>query len=189
MATKKVTSAPKKAEVKEEEIKKVPAKEEAVKTTSAKKVFNQDDYITCRSVTVGTLWCEGPKSHTTYNWVDYGDLNDLEYRDLVALVRSRSKFIFGPLFIVEDEDFIEEFSQLRKFYDEQYTVNDLKEVLDLKTTDMIETIKTLPKSAIDSLKSIASTQVANGQLDSVKKIKALDELFGTELNLLSSLMK
>lgn len=179
MATRKTSSTPRRVETKEEEVKEVPVK----------KVFNQDDYITCRSVTVGTLWCEGPKSHTTYNWVDYGDLNDLEYRDLVALVRSRSKFIFGPLFIVEDRDFIEEFQQLKKFYDEQYTVNDLKEVLDLKIDDMVETIKTLPQSAIDSLKSIASTQVANGQMDSIKKIKALDELFGTELNLLSSLMK
>lgn len=178
MATRKVTSSPKKM-----------VKEETENTvTSEKKVFAQDDGIMCRSVTVGDLWYDGPKSHITYNWVDYGDENEVEYRDLAASVRSRSKYIYGPHFVIEDEDFIAEFPQLKKFYEEQYTVDDLMGVLKLSIPDMVATIETLPSSAVNSLKSIASTQVANGQLDSVRKIKALDEIFGTELDLLSSLI-
>ena len=52
---------------------------------------------------------------------------------------------------------------------------------------MIETIKALPPGAASSLKNIASTAIVNGTLDSVKKIRALDEYYGTELNLLASL--
>lgn len=178
MATRKVSSSPKKTIKEETENTPVPEK----------RVFAQDEGITCRSVTVGDLWYDGPKSHITYNWVDYGDENEVEYRDLAASVRSRSKYIFGPHFVIDDEDFIEEFPQLKKFYEEQYTVDDLMGVLKLNVADMVATIETLPQSAVNSLKSIASTQVANGQLDSVKKIKALDEVFGTELNLLSSLV-
>lgn len=154
-----------------------------------KKKFKQDEGIICRSVTVGGLWLDGVKSKNVYRWVEYGDETEIEYRDLVSMVRSRSAYIFNPMFIILDDDFVEEFPQLKKFYDEQYTVADLKSVLELPVSSMIATIKTLPQGAVSSLKNIASTQVANGQLDSVKKIKALDELFGTELNLLASLFQ
>lgn len=180
---KQITSTPKRVEKAKEEVKSIPAQ------VTEKKHFAQEDGIICRSVVVGGLWYEGPKSHLPYNFVDYGDTTEIEYRDLVASVRSKSNFIFNPWFIIEDEDFIAEFPQLQKFYDEQYTVDDLQGVLDLNVKDMVATIKTLPQSAINTLKSIASTQVVNGQLDSVKKIKALDELFGTELNLMTSLIE
>ncbi len=153
------------------------------------KKFKQDEGILCRSITVGGLWLDGIKSKNIYRWVEYGDEAEIEYRDLVAMVRSRSNYIFSPMFIIEDEDFIREFPQLKEFYSEQYTVSDLKGILDLPVTKMIAAIKTLPSGAVSSLKNIASTQVANGQLDSVRKIKALDELFGTELNLLASLFQ
>lgn len=163
---------------------------EAVETQeTAKKKFKQDEGIICRSVTVGGLWLDGVKSKNVYRWVEYGDETEIEYRDLVSMVRSRSAYIFNPMFIILDDDFINEFPQLKKFYDEQYTVADLKGVLELPVKSMVATIKTLPQGAVSSLKNIASTQVANGQLDSVKKIKALDELFGTELNLLASLFQ
>ena len=176
--TGKITSTPRRVEKTKEE------KEDNI----VKKKFAQEDGIMCRSITVGGLWYTGAKSNITYNWVDYGDETEVEYRDLVSSVRSKSSYIFGPLFVIEDEDFINEFPQLRKFYDEQYTVEDLQQVLELKDNDMIATMKTLPPNALNSLKNIASTQIANGQLDSVRKIKALDDFFGTELNLLSSFL-
>lgn len=159
------------------------------KQETTKKKFKQDEGIVCRSVTVGGLWLDGVKSQNVYRWVEYGDETEIEYRDLVSMVRARSAYIFNPMFIILNDDFVEEFPQLKKFYDEQYTVADLKGVLELPVNSMIATIKTLPQGAVSSLKNIASTQVANGQLDSVKKIKALDELFGTELNLLASLFQ
>jgi len=185
MANRKVTSAPKvaKSEVQETEV------TQKVEKEITKKKFAQEDGIMCRSVTVGGLWYTGPKSGLTYNFVEYGDETEIEYRDLVASVRSRSNYIFGPFFVIEDDEFIAEFPQLQKYYDEQYTVDDLRGVLDLSVDDMVATIQTLPPRAVNSLKSIASTLVSSGQLDSVRKIKALDDLFGTELNLLASLME
>lgn len=156
---------------------------------SAKKKYNPDDGIMCRSITVGGLWLDGVKSGNVYRWVEYGDETEVEYRDLVAMIRSRSNYIYAPTFIIEDEEFVSEFPQLKKFYDEQYSIADLRGVLNLPVNSMIETIKTLPPGAASSLKNIASTAIVNGTLDSVKKIKALDEYFGTELNLLASLFQ
>lgn len=154
-----------------------------------KKTFAQNDMISCRSIVEGGLYLEGPRTKMPYEWTSYGSIEDVEYRDLAELVRTRSGYIYNPFFIIEDEDFIEEFPILKKFYAENYSVKELGEVLSLPVNEMIAELKTLPKTAIDTVKSIAASQVSAGQIDSVRKIKALDEFFGTDLNLLSEFLQ
>ena len=168
--------------VDEEDEKKVPEPK-----LIPKKKFTQNDLVLCKSVTLGGLSLTGAKSKEYYRWEAYGDEAEVEFGDLQSLVRSKSSYIFGPMFVIEDQDVIDEFPEVKKFYEESYTVQDLEGVLDLDVDSMIKTMNTLPKRALTTLKSIASTQVSNGRLDSVKKIRALDDFFGTELNLLHSL--
>ena len=168
------------------------SEKEFVKTTkttkkTTKKTFEPTEEIRCRSVIPGKLFLDGAKTGRDYRWEDYGDETGVEYADLVSLVRSKSGYIFNPFFVIDDEDFISEFPDLNKFYSANYSVKELSEVLSLPVNEMISTIKTLPKSAVDSLKSIAANQVSTGQIDSVRKIRALDDLFGTDLNLISEL--
>lgn len=162
---------------------------ETVTTTTkekkVRKVFEPSDPIPCRSITQGALYIEGDKTKYLYEWHHYGDVTDIEYRDLIAMVRSNSKWMFNPNFIVEDEDFIAENSVLGKFYANCYTVKEMHDILDLPIGEMLRAIEILPKTALESFKSIASTAVANGTLDSLAKIKALDEKFDTDLNLLA----
>ena len=153
----------------------------------SKHKFEQTDGVSCRSVVQGGLFMEGLKTKMDYSWTDYGDVTEVEYRDLVAAVRSKSKFVFNPWFIIEDEDFLAEYPQVKQFYDSSYTLTDLIKILDMPPTQMIEEIKKLPKGAIDTIKSLASKQVSNGTLDSVSRIRALDDYFDTDLNLLASI--
>ena len=168
----KTTKAPQKVAPKQEEVK-------------PKKKFSDSDGIVCRSITQGGLFMEGAKTRMLYEWVNYGDKTLVEYADLASAVRVKSSFVFTPLFIVEDEDFIEEFDQLKKFYTENHTVQDLESILRLSAEDMMTEISALPKSAVESLKVIAASAITDGTLDSVSKIKVLDELFGTNLGLLA----
>ena len=149
------------------------------------KSFKDSDGILCRSVTQGGLYMEGQKTHIMYTWVDYGDTTYVEYADLAAAVRVRSWFVFHPTFIVEDNDFVNEFPQLGKFYAENYTDADLEGILALPVEEMTLEVKALPKSALDELKVIAASGIVNGSFDSVKKIKILDEILGTSLSVLA----
>ena len=159
------------------------------KPAPKRKRFDPSDGVVCRSVTQGGLFMDGLKTQILYKWDDYGDEVDVEYRDLAAAVKNKSPYIFNPYIIVDDESFVEEFPQLKKFYTESYTTRDLKDILSLPPNEMISKMKVLPKGALETLKNIASTQVATGKLDSVKKIKILDEFFDTDLNLLQSLFE
>lgn len=160
-----------------------------VKPKATKKSFAQDDKIKCHSVTVGGLFVEGTRSKILYRFTEYGDEQELEYRDLAAMINSRSSYLMTPNFIVDDPDFVAEFPQLNKLYSETYGAQDLLELFELPVDDMIKRVKALPSSAIDNLKQLAATQVATGSLDSVRKIKALDELWGTDLTLASELVQ
>ena len=154
-----------------------------------KKKFQQTDLIMCRSVIDGGLFLEGSKSKQLYQWNDYGDESEVEYRDLVAELRARTSFLFAPWFIVEDEDFIAEFPQLKQFYSQYLSAKDLRDILELPVNQMARKIEELPGSAKETLRGIAAAMVQSGAIDSISKVKKLDEIFETEMEFLSSLIQ
>ena len=162
--------------------------ETVVETKKEPRKFEATDGIPCKSITSGGLYMEGIKSHITYEWADNGDVTEVEYQDIVAAIRSNVSYINKPYFIIEDKDIISQFPQLNKIYASMYSFKDLRDVLvDLSPNNMKATILTLPEGAKESIKSLASKMISNGTLDSVQKIKILDEIFDTELMLMTGL--
>lgn len=154
--------------------------------------FKADDPIPCTSIFCGELGMIGEKSGINYRWLDNGDTTDVDYQDLVMAIRLGKKQVFAPYFIIRDEDFIKKFPQLKDIYASIYTAGDLKKVImDLDPQSMKLTIQGLPEGAKESVKNIAANMVQNGQFDnlSIAKIRILDEIFGTQLILLSDLVE
>lgn len=166
-----------------------PVVETVVETkTVEKREFKPDTGIPCTSITVGELIVIGPKTGMRYDWLTRGDTIDVEYQDLVAAIRMNKDYIKQPYFIVEDEDFLNENPQLRNVYGSMYSLGDLQGVIiDLDPMSMKLTIESLPQGARESIRNIASTMIQNGQIDSVGKIKMLDEIYGTNFMLISGL--
>lgn len=164
--------------------------EEVVETVAKRepKKFEATDGIPCRSIVSGGLYMSGIKSHIMYEWSDNGDITEVEYQDIVAAIRSNVSYISKPYFIIEDEDIIAQFPQLNRIYASMYSFKDLRDVLtELPAKSMKATILSLPEGAKESIKNIASQMISNGTLDSVQKIKILDEIFDTELMLMTGL--
>lgn len=151
-----------------------------------KKEFRDSDYVLCRSVWSGGLnvTC---KSGATYEFKKYGTDCDIEYRDLVYLIRKNSDHIFTPRFVILDEDFLDDFPQVKRVYSTMYSPTELHTILELPIGQMKAEIESLPDATKKTLLSLAATEVANGRLDSIKKVKALSEIFGSDFNLLSEL--
>lgn len=192
----KKTTAPKAVAPVEETVEVVTEAVEEQKPVEVKvakkKEFEDTDPILCTSITCGELRMEGIKSGLQYVWLDRGDTVEVEYQDLVAAMRVAKMQIMSPCFIVEDEDFVARYPKLKEIYGTIYSVGDLRKIIiDLDAQSMKMTIKSLPEGAKNSVKNIAATMVQNGQFDdlSIAKIKVLDELFGTNLLLLSDLMQ
>lgn len=168
------TAAPKEEIVEQ----KVEAKEE--KKT---KEFKANDLITVRSVTQGELLLPGKKSEILYRWSAYGDVTEVEYQDLYALKSTRSEYIYGPLFVIEDEDLLENprWKDVGKIYETMYDNEDLNQILSLPLSQFKATLKQCPKGFLDAIKIEVATRIDNGTFDSLSKIRAIDEICGTDL--------
>lgn len=152
-----------------------------------KKKFEPMEEVMCRSIVDGILVMSGIQSHNHYKWSNNGDVQGVEYRDLVSSVRSNTSYVTAPHFIIEDEDFLAEFPKIQKIYDSMYSTRDLKEILTLPVDAMMNKISKLPDGSKSNLKNIVGKMVLNGTLDSVKKIKALDAFYGTNFLITTNL--
>lgn len=152
-----------------------------------KKVFQKDDLIKCHSILSGKTFMDGIKTKDMYVFESLGAEAEVAYQDLVAALNVNSVFLFRPFIVVDDEDFIAQSPKLKKFYDSMYSVNDLTQILNLSPSEIKKELSKLTVGARQSIRSIISDSIANGTLDSVSKIKAIDEFFGTQFMLLTGL--
>ena len=155
-------------------------------TAKPKKTFTDSDFILCRSVWFGGLnvTCQ---SGNAYEFKDYGTTCEINYRDLITLIRKGSEHIFLPRFVIEDDDLLEEFPSIKNVYDNMYTAEDLLGILDLPNSKMRTEIEKLPVGAKDVLGQMIAGEIANGHLDSISKVRTLSEIFDSDFDLISKL--
>ena len=172
MATKK--------EIGTEEVIEAEVKKPAVKTP---RKYAPDEQIVCRSITYGELLITGPKSKLLYSWSNYGDTTPVEYQDLQALRSVRSMHLLKPRIVVEDEELIAQWGKdFNDLYSKVVDV-DVEKLLDLPLGKFKTALKNAPKGVQQAVKNIAGEKIMDGSLDSLAKIKAIDEILGTDLKL------
>ena len=182
MANKKETVTEEIVETTEQEEVSVKETPVAKKTVAARK-FAPDEMITCRSITYGELLLTGTKSKLLYSWANYGDTTEVEFQDLQALKSTRSSYLFRPRFVIEDEELAEQWSkELGDMYKEIVHV-DVEDLFRLPINQFKAKLKKAPKGVQQAVKNIAGEKIMNGSLDSLAKIKAIDEILGTDLKL------
>ena len=159
-----------------------PVKEEAPKkAVAAMKEYKDGDKIPCVSITVGGLNFVGDKSGDLYQWINLGDVVDVEYRDLVSAVRSHSIFVYEPRFVIQDEDFLAQHDDILVRYGQLYTPQDIEQVLAMPAPQLEKTLKKMPVGAQNAVRDLAVRKIDSGELDSVQRVKVIDSFFGTEL--------
>lgn len=172
MATKK--------EIGTEEVAEVEIKKPAPKTP---RKYAPDEQIICRSITYGELLITGPKSKLLYSWSNYGDTTPVEYQDLQALRSVRSTHLLKPRIVIEDEELIAQWGKdFKDLYSKVIDV-DVEKLLDLPLGKFKTALKNAPKGVQQAVKNIAGEKIMDGSLDSLAKIKAIDEVLGTDLKL------
>lgn len=156
---------------------------ESKATKKAVRKFEPDDLIVCRSITFGELLLTGKKSKLLYSWANYGDTTEVEYQDLQALKSTRSSYLFKPRFVIEDADLVEQWG--KDFGDIYKNIEDIdaEDLLKLPVAQLKSKLKKASRGVQLAVKNIAGDKILNGSLDSLAKIKAIDEILGTDLKL------
>lgn len=145
--------------------------------------YNKDDLIPCKSITDGELLMVGAQSKMLYRWADIDDVQEVEYQDLSydARVSGNASYSKHPRFIILDDEFVAQNPAIGDVYKKLYSYSDMRDILSLPVGEMQAAINGIPSGVKDSLKSIAGRMIRDGSLDSVGRIKALDEIFGTDM--------
>lgn len=143
--------------------------------------YAPDEMITCRSLTYGELLLTGKKSKLLYSWANYNDTTEVEYQDLQALKSTKSTYLYKPRIVIEDEELVEQwgFSDMYK----NIVDIDVEDMFKLPLNQFKSRLKKAPKGVQQAVKNIAGEKILNGTLDSLAKIKAIDEILGTDLKL------
>ena len=158
------------------------AKKEKVTQKSVRK-YAPTDRIPCRSLTYGELLLTGPKTKLLHTWANYGDVTEMEYQDLQALKSTRSSYLFKPRFIIEDEELVEQWAgDFKKMYDDIVEM-DVEALFRLPIGQLKAKLKKAPAGVQLAVKNMAGEKIMNGTLDSLAKIKAIDEVLDTQLML------
>lgn len=153
--------------------------------TDSKKKFEEEDLILCSSITGGELIHIGAKSGIRYTFAGHGDTCEIEVRDLNSLRASRSDYLYKPLFIIQDEEFISQprFKEIKNLY-ESIMINDVNKIIDMPLGEFKQALVELPSGFKKALIDEVATRIHNDEFDSLYKIRAIDEICGTDLNCL-----
>lgn len=160
--------------IEQETTKKAPVKKQTRK-------FDPTETFQCRSVCYGELILEGYKSKILYTWANCGDYADVEYQDLQALQSRKSRFLTDPLFIIEDEELVEHWGTLLKPIYSKVAEEDIEQLLKLTPSQLKKRLSSMPVGIKESIKTMAAAKIMSGELDSLNRIKVIDEVLGTEL--------
>lgn len=161
-------------EIVEEVVEKTPKKVNKPK-------HDPSELILCRSVRFGELILIGPKTRMPYSWANEGDVREVEYQDLMSWRALRSRYLFDPMIIIEDEDLVEEWkADIGKIYEDVQMI-DLKEMFKLPHRQFVAQLKKLPQSMKSTVQNMAYAMIQDGTLYDLRTIKAIDEILGTEL--------
>jgi hypothetical protein len=154
--------------------------EAAVEQPLKKRIYKNGDMVKVSSVVAGVLVYSDEVTGNKYTWPSFGDVEEVEYSDLLRMIKKR-QVLFKPSAIVLDKDLIEQNKTLSELYASLYTPQEIREILSLDPASLKAKIESLPGNVKENVKDVAIMMIDQGELDSVAKIKVLDELFGTKL--------
>lgn len=157
--------------------------EDVKKASTAKKTtkkFAPETPIECTSVTGGELILIGAKTKLQYTWADYGDTAYVEYQDLQALQSRKSWFLTNPLFIIEDEEVVEQWGSMLKPIYSKIKERNIEAMFKLAPNKFKAAITDIPVGMKDSIKTKAAQMIASEELNDIRIIKIIDEVLGTE---------
>lgn len=147
------------------------------------KVYDQHDLILCRSITPGWLAMTG-KSGIMYVWHSTGDVCEVEYGDLWAVKASRSQYLYKPYFVIEDDELLEQprWKDLKTFYDDKvYGLDNVDAIINVPSNQIRAVLNELSDGMKNAVAMRATVLAETGELDSIKKIKIIDEVCGTDI--------
>ena len=161
------------------------------KPKKQKLVLKDDDELLVKSNVFGGLLYINHKTGDETNWVDQGDIQPMSARDLKDMKAKQLSFFKENWISIIDSDDVDfdEYTindiydalQVGRYYKDTVIPNDLDEIFTWSIDEMKTKIKLMPVTIRETIIIRANDKIKDGTLDSISKVKAIEEVLGCEL--------
>lgn len=141
--------------------------------------FAPGDMIPCRCVRPNKVIFYSSKTDTRYEFGGYGDINEVDYSDLLRFKSSKSPILFQPKILIEDED-LRKLWNLNELVSEYDGIYETEKLFD-KTPDEFERYLRNASPSIKELVKISASNLINEEkLTDLRIIRIVDDVLGTK---------
>lgn len=145
---------------------------------SVRQTFKMNELVEVRNATQGKLIIYDSDGFANI-FENFGYSLELEYKELLRL-KKQSINMFRQNYI-EINPVVAKALGVDKFYQNTLFIDDFDDIFNLNDEELKAKVSTLNDSTKRSIGLRAITLIENGQLDSLKKIKTLEEILGYKL--------
>lgn len=136
--------------------------------------------VTVRNGFHGQLIYKSKRTGEVYIWEEFGDEQSIELSELRNAKASNKKFFSNNWFMFDDE-WVVDYLGVRQFYKNALTIDNFDDIFDKSPDEIRDIVYGLSDGQRRSMIYRARQLIANGTIDSHKKIQALESSLKTNL--------
>jgi len=150
------------------------------KNTTSDRITN-DTLIECKNGVMGPLIYKS-NLNTGYvvEWSEFGEVQELEYRELVAMRGTQRKFFENNWILIEDAEVLRKLG-VERYYKNALTTENFDSVFKMSADEIKTTVPNLSSGTKEAIRVKAMAMIKDGTFDSRSAIKALSEVLDCEL--------
>lgn len=168
------------AEALEHTVEAAPAKEVGKKAYKVKKNLDPNMYVTVKNGFNGTLVYKSKKTGERFIWGAFGDEQEIELAELKAAKNSYKSFFVNNWFLFDDPEVVE-WLGMNQYYKHALNSASFDKLFEKSPDEIEETVKALSDGQKKSVVFRAKQLIADGTIDSIKVINALEKSLSVEL--------
>lgn len=168
------------AEVAEHVVKNESAKGEEKKSYKVKKNLDPGMYVTVKNGFNGTLVYKSKKTGERFIWEAFGDEQEIELAELKAAKNSYKSFFVNNWFLFDDPEIVE-WLGMNQYYKYALNSDSFDKLFEKSPEEIEKTVSTLSNGQKKSVAFRAKQLIAEGTIDSIKVITALEKSLSVEL--------
>lgn len=151
--------------------------------TSAPRIrmkIDRNRMVPIMNVTSGTLIYQSRKTGTDLDFSEYGDIEYVDYQELITMKAGHRRFFDDPFIIIMDDEVVEAMG-LTKMYNNMKHIDNIDKIFKMNQKEFENIVEKSPKGIKHLIVSRAKELYENEELDSVKKINYLNDRFNTDI--------
>lgn len=139
-----------------------------------KRKIERDELITVMNYTTGKVVYRSPKTGAELVFYEFGDTDEIEFGELITMKNAYRRYLTEPWLFIFDEDVIDHLG-LKQVYENLLRPEEVDRFFYLPLNKMKNILEKAPLGLKDLIASKAARKIKEGTLDSVSKIKLIEE--------------